>query len=426
MVRIVNLEAAQLDILKRQGWEDDSSDEIAQSVRTVLANVRTGGDDALLAYTEKFDGTKLDAVSMRVRPEQIDAAIQQVDPDVMQALIVAANRVRAFHERQPTGSWFHAEGGLLGQKICPIGRVACYVPGGTAALASTLIMTALVAKAAGVPEVCIASPPQRSTGMIAPVILAAASICGIDEVWCMGGAQAIAALAYGTATIKAVDKICGPGNAYVMHAKRLVYGRVGIDALPGPTETAIVADEDARPDWLAADLLAQAEHNGGTSILFTPSRKLAERVAREIELQTMKLASSTEIRESFAKRSAIVITHDIAEAVASADQFAPEHLCLSVRDPWAWIGSINRAGGVFMGEFSCEVLGDYVAGPSHTMPTGGTARFASPCNVWDFVRVQSVIALDENTSRQLAPAAHVLANAEGLPAHAAAAKLRMM
>jgi histidinol dehydrogenase len=243
-------------------------------------------------------------------------------------------------------------------------------------------------------------------------------------VFAVGGVQAIGAMAYGTATVPRVDKICGPGNTFVVLAKKEVFGTVGIDALPGPTETVVVADESANPAWVAADMLAQAEHTGGTSILITPSRAVAEEVNRHLKAQLPSLSNAADIRESFERRSGAVICADLLEAVALADNFAPEHLCLSVRDPWAWVGKIHNAGGVFVGEHSYEVLGDYVAGPSHVMPTGGTARFTSPCNVLDFVRVTNVIALDEATASEIGRAAVKLAEAEGLDAHAAAVKVR--
>jgi len=268
---------------------------------------------------------------------------------------------------------------------------------------------------------------MRATGQPHPLIQVAADLAGATEVLCLGGVAAIGAMAYGTESIDRVDKIFGPGNTFVMLAKKQVYGVVGIDALPGPTETVIVADEEANPAWVAADLLAQAEHTTGTAILVTPSRALAVKVGQAIESQVAALpeASATEIRDSFTHRSGAVITGSLAEAVAVGDAFAPEHLCLSVREPWAWLDGIRHAGGVFMGEHSYEVLGDYCAGPSHVMPTGGTARFTPPCNVMDFMRVMNVIALDESTARGLAPVAIKLAEAEGLSAHAAAARLRL-
>lgn len=440
MLKIMDVKVAQETILKRLSWDEspvspaqrERSREIfgeelspEDAVKRILASVRSQGDQAVVEWTAKLDGVSLEPAQLKVAAYEIKAAYQAVDAKIIDALRTAAVRISQFHAQQPALSWFNAQGGMLGQKICPIGRVGLYVPGGAIPLASTLLMTALVAKAAGVPDICVCSPLQRDSGKIASITLVAADIAGISEIYAVGGAQAVAAMAYGTASIPRVDKICGPGNAFVVIAKRQVYGTVGIDALPGPTETAVVADETANPAWIAADMLAQSEHGGGSAVLLTPSRAVAEAVNTALLDQSPKLSSYPAIRDSFNTRSGAVITRDLAEAVALADEYAPEHLCLSVTDPWAWLGQINRAGGVFLGEHSYEVLGDYVAGPSHVMPTGGTARFSSPCNVWDFVRVMNIIALDEATARKLAPAAIDLAMAENLPAHAAAARIRL-
>jgi histidinol dehydrogenase len=395
-------------------------------VRRILRDVRERGDQALIDWTGRLDGVALAPDQIEVSDADIAAAYDQVDGEVIAALERSAERVRAFHARQPFHSWMDNDlGGLLGQMIRPLDSVGVYIPGGSAPLASSLLMTAIPARVAGVGEISVCSPADRRTGRIAPITLVAADIAEVDVVYAVGGAQAVGALAYGTQTIPRVDKICGPGNTFVVLAKKEVFGTVGIDALPGPTETVVVADDSANPAWVAADLLAQAEHTGGTSILITPSIALAHQVGQHLQSQLSNLSSAADILESFEHRSAAVIAEDLAEAVGLADDFAPEHLCLSVRDPWAWVGKIHHAGGIFVGENSYEVLGDYVAGPSHTMPTGGTARFTSPCNVLDFVRVTNVIALDDETSRQLAPAAIKLAEAEGLAAHAAAARIRL-
>ena len=403
--------------------EDIPPEEV---VRRILKDVRERGDDALIEWTRKLDGVTFTAGEIEVPDTDIAAAYDQVDSEVVAALERAAERIRAFHARQPFHSWMDNDmGGLLGQMIRPLDSVGVYIPGGTAPLASTLLMTAIPARVAGVTEVIVCSPADRSTGKVAPITLVAADIAEADAVYAVGGAQAIGALAYGTASVPRVDKIAGPGNTFVVLAKKQVYGVVGIDALPGPTETVVVADDTANAAWVAADMLAQSEHTGGTAILITPSSALANEVDRHLKVQVASLATAGDIQESFESRSGAVITEDLTEAVALADDYAPEHLCLSVRDPWAWVGKVHNAGGVFVGEQSYEVLGDYVAGPSHTMPTGGTARFTSPCNVLDFVRVTNVIALDEATSRQIAPVAIKLAEAEGLPAHAAAARIRL-
>jgi histidinol dehydrogenase len=394
-------------------------------VRRILLDVKIHGDAALVEWTRKLDGVTLPLDAIEVSDADIAAAYDQVDSEVVAALEQAAQRIRGFHSRQPIQSWMDTDmGGMLGQLIRPLETVGIYIPGGSAPLASSLLMTAIPARAAGVSKIIICSPADRRTGSVAPITLVAADIAEADVVYAVGGVQAIGAMAYGTNTIPRVDKICGPGNTFVVLAKKEVFGTVGIDALPGPTETVIVADESANPAWVAADMLAQAEHTGGTSILITPSHDFAQQVSQHLDMQVTTLSNAADIRESFASRSGAVITEDLLEAIAFADDFAPEHLCLSIRDPWAWIGKIHNAGGIFVGEQSYEVLGDYVAGPSHVMPTGGTARFTSPCNVLDFVRVTNVIALDAETSRRISPIAVKLAMAEGLDAHAAAAKIR--
>lgn len=438
MLRIFGVEEARATVLRRTEWDDITvsgaamerieqifGERIApeEAVRRILKGVKTNGDTAVAEFAQKIDGV-VTGKPMRVTADQIRKAYDIVPPAVVAALRKSAERVLAFHQKQVPQSWLTFDGGILGQKICPIDRVGCYVPGGSAPLASTLIMTAMVARAANVKEIVVSTPSERHTGEVAPITLVAADICGVTEVYSIGGAQAIAALAYGTQTIRRVDKIVGPGNVFVMLAKRQVFGIVGIDSLPGPTETVVIADESARADWIAADLMAQAEHLGGSAILLTNSRELAEKVNLEIIKQIPNLENASAIRESFNSRSGAVLTSSIEDAVALAEDYAPEHLCLSVKEPWQWLDRINRAGGVFLGEHSFEVLGDYVAGPSHTMPTGGNSRFASPCNVLDFVRVMSIISLSSSTAKELAPAAVTLAEAEGLSAHAWAATIR--
>ena len=396
----------------------------AAAVAQILADVRARGDDALLEWTQRIDGVALPGVV--VDPAEIRAAPAALPPGLWDALCLAAGRIRAFHALQPVQSWTtETLGGRLGQRVKPLGRVGVYVPGGTAPLPSSLLMSAIPAQVAGVAEIVVATPPGRD-GRVPPVILAAAAAVGIETVCPLGGAQAVAALAFGTATIPRVDKIVGPGNLFVTLAKQQVFGLVGIDGLNGPTETVIIADETANPAWLAADLLAQAEHDPlATAILLTPSAALAAAVQAEVARQLEGLSRDRIIAVSLAGRGGIVVTADLAQAAALADDFAPEHLCLAIREPRALADSLRQAGGLFLGEHSFEVLGDYVAGPSHTMPTGGTARFASPLNVLDFVRITSLIDLDAGTMAELAPAAALLAQAEGLTAHAAAAERRV-
>jgi histidinol dehydrogenase len=361
-----------------------------------------------------------------VSPAEIKSAKEMISPKQLDALANSATRIQQFHQRQPMTSWITQDmGGTLGQLIRPIRRVGLYVPAGTAPLPSSVLMSAIPAKVAGVPELVIVSPPDKGTGKINPMILAACEVVGVHEVYMLGGAQAIAALAFGTESISAVDKIFGPGNLFVTLAKQQVYGVVGIDGLAGPTETVVIADESANPSWVAADLLAQAEHDVlASAILLTPSRDLAEKVQIEIAHQIENLSRAEIITVSLNNRGGAVITTDLDQAADLANRYAPEHLCLAVSDPWRLSEKINAAGGIFIGEHSFEVLGDYVAGPSHVMPTGGSARFASPLNVWDFIHIVSLIAVDPKTAQQISQTATIIAQTEGLTAHANASKIR--
>jgi len=394
------------------------------AVARLLADVRAGGDATLREWTMRIDGVTLDA--LEVPADVWEAAYEALDPELRAALETSAERIRDFHNRQPIPSWTtDAMGGVLGQRLVPLERVGVYVPGGTAPLPSSLLMAAIPARVAGVDEVIVCTPAGRQTGRISPLTLAAAHIAGVDRVFALGGALAVAALAFGTESVPRVDKVVGAGGLFTTIAKRQVYGIVGLDGLYGPTETIVLADDSANPAWVAADLLAQAEHDVlATAILLTPSRPLAEAVQAEVERQKALLSRADVIRTSLAGQGGIVLTPDLATAVRLADQFAPEHLCLSVAEPEAWVDKIRNAGGIFVGEHSFEVLGDYVAGPSHIMPTGGTARFKGPVNVLDFVKVINIIGLDADTARCLAPAAARIADAESLTAHGAAAKFR--
>jgi histidinol dehydrogenase len=399
------------------------------AVTRILKDVRTNGDSALQKWTRVLDG--LDLKAAPVSRKVIQAALDSLPPTQREALELAAARVEAFHRRQPLSSWFSNDlGGTLGQIVRPIQRVGLYVPGGTAPLPSSVLMSAIPARVAGVKEIVVVTPPNRSSRdtdvPVDPIILAACVISNVDEVYLLGGAQAIGALAYGTETIRPADKIFGPGNLFVTLAKRQVYGIVGIDGLAGPTETVVIADEFAEPAWVAADLLAQAEHDLlASAILLTPSQALIQKVQLEIARQVEERSRAEIIAASLENRGGAVLTQDLDEAVQLANEYAPEHLGLSVRDPWRWVEKVNNAGGVFMGEHSFEVLGDYLAGPSHVMPTGGSARFASPLNVWDFVKIVSLVALDEGTAQTIGPSAAIIAEAEGLDAHGNAALLRV-
>jgi histidinol dehydrogenase len=439
---------AQATILRRAAWDEqevpaavlDGIERIfgqrltpVQAVATVLADVRRRGDAAVLEWSGRIDGSALDALA--VPQHEIDAAAASLDPALLDALKLAAQRLEVFHRKQPTGSWMDVTpGGTLGQIVRPLQRVGVYVPAGSAPLPSSLLHSAIPARVAGVREIIVCTPPSRRSvpagagngSGVAALTLAAAHVAGVDAVYAIGGAQAIAAMAYGTESVPRVDKIVGPGGLFVTLAKRQVFGVVGIDGLPGPTETLVIADDTANPAIAAADLLAQAEHDLlASAILLTPSRRLAERVQVEVGRQLEALSRAEIAAASLAGRGGIVVTADLHQAVDLANAYAPEHLCLLTADPWSLVGRIENAGGIFVGEHSFEVLGDYVAGPSHVMPTEGTARFASPLSVADFVKRISLIALGPDEGRRLSAPAALLADGEGLTAHAEAARARL-
>lgn len=401
--------------------------EVEQSARAILESVRTGGDAALFEQAARLDGVRLDAGSVRVAPEEIREAHSALAPASLEALETAASRIRAFHQRQLRTSWFSEEdGAMVGQLCRPLERVGIYVPGGTAAYPSTVLMNAIPAAIAGVPEIVMCTPARRD-GRVASAVLAAAHLAGVHEIYRVGGVQAVAAMAYGTASIPKVDKIVGPGNVYVAAAKRLVFGQVGIDMIAGPTELIIIADEEARAAWAAADLLSQAEHDPlSCAVLLTPSQRLAEGVADEVKRQVAMLPRRAIAEASLEEFGAAVVVKDIAEAVELANQLAPEHLELLVKDPWALLPRVKHAGAIFMGGTSPEVLGDYLAGPNHVLPTGGTARFASSLSVDDFQRRISLIAFSQEKLEALEPAVVELARLEGLEAHARAAAIRRL
>ncbi len=400
--------------IKRRFGERLSPEE---AVRQVLKDVRQRGDAALREWTKKIDG--LDLSDFRVPESQIASAKNRVTPEVCAALEFAAARIRKFHQQQPAISWINSQPeGILGQLVRPIERVGVYVPGGTAPLPSTLLMTAIPAQVAGVKEIIVCTPSANE------VILQAAATIGVNQLYTLGGAQAVAAMAYGTETVPKVDKIVGPGNLFVTIAKRMVYGTVGIDGLLGPTETLVIADDRSNAQLAAADLLAQAEHDVlASAILLTPSRAFAEKVQAAVAERMQHLERIDILKESLTHRSGIVLVDDLSQAFSLANTYAPEHLCLLLEDAYSWVGHVQHAGGVFLGEQSYEVLGDYVAGPSHSMPTGGSARFGSPLNVLDFVKIVSLVGLKD--SAELSRQAAVLARAEQLTAHAAAAESRL-
>ncbi len=434
-----DVDAARGSILKRYSLRDVEAPEamLARShdlfgerlmpedvVKRIISSVRQGGDEALREWNLKLDRTQTEA--LLVAPDALQAALAAIPSELRGALETAAERIRAFHQKQPLHSWIDAGAeGSLGQLVRPVDSVGVYVPGGSAPLPSSLLMSVIPAQVAGVQDIIVCTPPGSGEGDIHPAILAAAAIAGVERVYRVGGAQAIAAMAYGTQSIPRVATIVGAGNLFVTLAKQQVYGDVGIDGLLGPTETLVIADESADPALAAADLLAQAEHDVlASAILLTPSLDLARAVEREIERQLQQLPRRDLILGAMLNRSGTVITRDLTQAFALANEYAAEHLCLLLKDPWSWLGQVRNAGGIFLGEHSYEVLGDYVAGPSHVMPTGGTARFASPLNLLSFVKVTSLIALEPAAARELSAPAQIIAQAESLEAHAAAAKLR--
>ncbi|MDY6912324.1 MAG: histidinol dehydrogenase [Chloroflexota bacterium] len=393
-------------------------------VTQIIRDIRVKGDDAAFDYTLKLDGAKLD--QLEVPAVEITAAKGKVPSELLDSLQIAAKRIREFHQKQrdvlPMGKTELGKG--VGQILGPLQRVGVYAPGGTASYPSTVIMTAIPAKAAGVDNVILATPP-RPDGHIPPLTLAAAQIAEVDRVFAIGGTAAIAALAFGTGTIPKVDKICGPGNIFVMLAKKQVFGTVAIDGLQGPTETIVLADDSASPASCAADLMAQAEHDElSSAIMITASAKLAKQVSAEVEKRLVKLERSEIARKSLDSRGGIVVVNSLDEAISLVNDYAPEHLCLLVRDAQRVASMIRHSGGIFIGESSPEVLGDYVAGPSHVMPTGGTARFSSPLNVIDFLKITSLVSLDAESFKKLGPHAAAIAKAEGLSAHAAAVEKR--
>ena len=390
------------------------------AVRQILTDVEERGDAALEHWSQALDDCSPDPLSLG--PERMQEAYDRLDPELRGSLERARDRIREFHQAEPVPDWsIKTMGGRLGQRLTPIQRVGIYVPGGSAPLPSSLLMSAVPARIAGVPELIVATPPPAPA-----IILAAAHLSDVTTVVQVGGAQAVGALAFGTETVPAVDKVVGAGGLFVTLAKREVFGVIGIDGLFGPTETLIIADETADPEWLAADLLAQAEHDPlATAVLLVTEEELATSTQAAAERQLEHLDRREIILSSLDGQGGIIVVDEVQDALRLSNEFGPEHLCLSVRDPAGLVDNVTNAGGVFLGERSGEVLGDYVAGPSHVMPTGGSARFAGPLSVRDFVKASSVIGLDESTARDLAPDAIRLARAEGLTAHAAAAELRM-
>lgn len=411
-----------LEQLKARSGEIDRT--VTAAVQEILSKVKEYGDTAVREYTMKFDGSVPE--NAEVPREVLDESLEQCDSEFVYALYKAADNIRDFHARQKQQSWLDAKenGVILGQRIRGLKRVGIYVPGGTAAYPSSVLMNAIPAKIAGVEEIIMVTPPRKD-GTANPDILAAAKIAGVDRVFLMGGAQAVAALAYGTETVPQVDKIVGPGNIFVATAKKLLFGTVDIDMIAGPSEILIVADESADPKFLAADLMSQAEHDKlASAILLTTSADIANKTAAELERQMQTLSRREIIRQSLDDFGAIIVCANIDEAIDFANELAPEHLEMAVKNPMEYIGRVDNAGSVFLGHFAPEPLGDYFAGPNHVLPTGGTARFFSPLSVDSFVKKSSFIYYTEDALREAKDDIVKLAETEGLTAHANSVKVR--
>ncbi|MEI6719318.1 MAG: histidinol dehydrogenase [Betaproteobacteria bacterium] len=416
-----------LRLRKLAGHEASQDESVEATVRSIVAAIRERGDEALLEYTRQFD--RVDASSMgdlEIGREELDRALRAIPAGQAQALRDAAERIRRFHERQRSESWEYADsdGTRLGQRVTPLDRVGLYVPGGKAAYPSSVLMNAIPAKVAGVRELVMVSPTPG--GERNALVMAAAALAGVDRVIAIGGAQAVAALAYGTQWIPRVDKIVGPGNAYVATAKRQVFGAVGIDMIAGPSEILIICDGLTSPDWIAMDLFSQAEHDeDARAILLSPDAAFLDAVATSIETLLPQMARRSVIASALSAHGALVKTRDLDEACDISNRIAPEHLELSVEDPDALLPKLRHAGAIFLGRYTSEALGDYCAGPNHVLPTSGTARFSSPLGVYDFQKRTSVIGVSREGAVSLGGIAVTLANGEGLQAHALSAKYRI-
>jgi histidinol dehydrogenase len=408
-------------------FENTQDASIDQAVAAILDDVRHRGDAAVLEYTQRFDRVPAGAFSdLHIQRQEIESAFERLPPARRDALVQAAGRIRRYHERQVAESWSYtdADGTRLGQQVTPLDRVGIYVPGGKAAYPSSVLMNAIPAKVAGVGEIVMVTPTPG--GERNDLVLAAAAVCGVDRVFAVGGAQAVGALAYGTAAIPKVDKIVGPGNAYVAAAKRRVFGVVGIDMLAGPSEILVVCDGRTNPDWIAMDLFSQAEHDEmAQAILLCPDPAFVDAVAQSIRRQLAEMPRREVIAASLSARGALITVRDLQEACDIANRIAPEHLELSLEDPHRWLPQLRHAGAIFIGRYASEALGDYCAGPNHVLPTAGTARFSSPLGVYDFQKRTSLIEVSREGARKLGAIAVELATGEGLPAHAKSAQYRL-
>lgn len=423
-MKVETLKDIDLNRFTRKSYGDDQG--LEQRVAEILERVQKNGDEAIFQMTEKFDHVDLRQKGLKVTDDELQGAYQEVGEGFLQALRAAKGNILRYHEKQKRISWLDpdSDGSILGQLLLPLQRVGIYVPGGTASYPSSVLMNALPAVVAGVKEIVMVSPP-RLDGTLLPEVLVAASEAGVSELYKLGGAQGIAALAYGTESIPRVDKITGPGNIYVTLAKKQVFGIVDIDMLAGPSEILILADESGRPEELAADLLSQAEHDRlASAILVSPSRSLLEETVKEVERQLDELPRSEIARASWETYGAAIWVADLSEGMALANNIAPEHFELVVKDPYSWLGQVKNVGAVFLGRYSPEPVGDYFAGPNHVLPTGGTARFYSPLNVDTFMKKVSVIGYSEAALKRDAQQIALLARSEGLEAHARAIEIR--
>ena len=408
-------------------WESVSDDGVNERVLEIIKAVRERGDAAVVELTQRFDALEVASMADLILPRaRLEQALERITPAQREALEIAAERVRSYHERQKQDSWTYteADGTVLGQKVTPLDRAGLYVPGGKASYPSSVLMNAIPAKVAGVPEVVMVVPTPR--GEVNELVLAAACIAGVDRVFTIGGAQAVAALAYGTESVPPVDKIVGPGNIYVATAKRHVFGKVGIDMIAGPSEILVVCDGQTDPDWIAMDLFSQAEHDeDAQSILVSPDAAFLDRVAESIASLLPTLERADIARTSLEGRGALIQVADMQQAIEVANRIAPEHLELSVAEPEQWLPQIRHAGAIFMGRYTAEALGDYCAGPNHVLPTSGTARFSSPLGVYDFQKRSSIINCSAEGASTLGKVASVLARGESLTAHARSAEYRI-
>ena len=408
-------------------WQNTENSKIDHQVGEILTNVRQKGDIALVEYTNQFDHRNVSSIKNLIVPsDQMSQALQNISEPERSALNVSAERIIEYHEHQKINSWSYCDedGTMLGQQVTPLERIGIYVPGGKANYPSSVLMSALPAKVAGVNKIIMTAPAPD--GQLNPMVLAAAAIAGVDEIYTVGGAQAIGALAYGTDTIKKVDKIVGPGNIFVATAKRMVFGQVGLDMVAGPSEVLIVCDGKTDPDWIAMDLFSQAEHDqNAQAILVSNDNKLLEQVKMSVEKLLPSLERADIIQSSLKRRGAFILVRDLNEAVELVNYIAPEHLELSVDDPEDMLPRIRNAGAIFMGRFTSESVGDYCAGPSHVLPTSSTARFSSPLGVYDFQKRSSIVMCNEKSASKLGKTASIIARAESLTAHAHSAEYRI-